>query len=133
MTNITRRTFVNGGTAVATAGALMGPALLEWAKTWAQIVPWQPEKGAQLSMLRWKYFVQAEDDALVALINAFTNATGVKVTISRESLDDVQPKASVAANTGAGPDLIWGLYSLPHLFPQKCVDVSDVANYLSKK
>ena len=45
----------------------------------------------------------------------------------------MQPKASVAANTGAGPDLFWGLYSLPHLFPQKCVDVTDVADYLGKK
>ena len=84
-------------------------------------------------MLRWKYFVQSEDDAFVALIDAFTKATGVKVNISRESYEDVQPKASVAANTGAGPDLFWGLYSLPHLFPQKCVDVSDVADYLGKK
>jgi multiple sugar transport system substrate-binding protein len=84
------------------------------------------------SMLRWKYFVQSEDDAFVKLIEAFTQATGVKVNISRESYEDVQPKASVAANTGAGPDLFWGLYSLPHLFPQKCVDVSDVADYLGK-
>jgi multiple sugar transport system substrate-binding protein len=45
----------------------------------------------------------------------------------------VQPKASVATNMGAGPDLFWGYYSLPHLFPQKCVDVSDVAEYLGKK
>jgi multiple sugar transport system substrate-binding protein len=45
----------------------------------------------------------------------------------------VQPKASVAANTGTGPDLFWGLYSLPHLFPQKCLDVTDVAEYLGKK
>jgi ABC-type glycerol-3-phosphate transport system substrate-binding protein len=90
-------------------------------------------EGAQLSMLRWKYFVQSEDDALVALMDAFTKATGVKVTISRESVDDIQPKASVAANTGTGPDLIWGLFSLPHLFPQKCVDVTDVADYLGKK
>jgi multiple sugar transport system substrate-binding protein len=66
-------------------------------------------------------------------MDAFTKATGVKVTISRESDDDVQPKALVAANTGAGPDLIWGYYSLPHLFPQKCLDVSDVAEYLGKK
>ena len=84
-------------------------------------------------MLRWKYFVQSEDDAFVKLIEAFTQATGVKVDISRESYEDVQPKASVAANTGAGPDLFWGLYSLPHLFPQKCVDVTDVADYLGKK
>jgi hypothetical protein len=84
-------------------------------------------------MLRWKYFVQAEDDEFLKLLEAFTRATGVKVTISRESYEDVQPKASVAANTGAGPDLFWGLYSLPHLFPQKCMDVSDVADYLGKK
>jgi len=133
MTNPTRRTLVKGGTALAAAGALTGPALLEWAQAWAQAAPWKPEKNAQLSMLRWKYFVQAEDDAFVALINAFTKATDVKVTITRESYEDVQPKASVAANTGAGPDLFWGLYSLPHLFPQKCLDVTDVADYLGKK
>ena len=120
-------------TALAAAGALTGPALLDWAKAWAQNAPWKPEPGAQLSMLRWKYFVQAEDDEFVKLMEAFTKATGVKVTISRESYEDVQPKASVAANTGAGPDLFWGLYSLPHLFPQKCLDVTDVADYLGKK
>jgi multiple sugar transport system substrate-binding protein len=133
MTNFTRRTLVTAGTAAAAAGALTGPAFLEYAKAWAQAAPWKPEKNAQLSMLRWKYFVQAEDDACIALLDAFTKATGVKVTVSRESYEDVQPKASVAANTGAGPDIFWGLYSLPHLFPQKCIDVTDVADYLGKK
>src|ERR1044071_5383923 len=132
MTNLTRRSLVQGGTALGAAAALSGPALLDWAKAWAQAAPWKPEKGAKLSMLRWKYFVQAEDDAFVKLIDAFTKATGVKVDISRESYEDVQPKASVAANTGTGPDLFWGLYSLPHLFPQKCLDVTDVAEYLGK-
>src|SRR5258707_409146 len=133
MTTFTRRTLVKGGTALAAAGALTGPALLDWAEAWAQAAPWKPEKNAKLSMLRWKYFVQAEDDAFVKLIQAFTQATGVPVDISRESYEDVQPKASVAANTGAGPDLFWGLYSLPHLFPQKCMDMTDVADYLGKK
>src|ERR1700754_3385185 len=133
MTDFTRRTLLHGGTALATAGALAGSGLVEWAKAWAQAAPWKPEKGAQLSMLRWKYFVQSEDDAFVKLIEAFTQATGVAVNIWRESYEDVKPKASVDANTGAGPDLFWGLYSLPHLFPQKCVDVSDVADYLGKK
>src|SRR5580693_4029401 len=127
MTMFTRRTLIKSGTAAAAAGALTGPALLDWAKAWAQSAPWKPEAGAQLSMLRWKYFVQAEDDAFVKIMEAFTQATGVKVTIARESYEDVQPKASVAANTGAGQDMFWGLYSLPFLFPQKCLDVSDVA------
>ena len=84
MSNFTRRTLVKGGTAAMAAGALTGPALLEWAKAWAQSAPWKPEKDAKLSMLRWKYFVQSEDDAFVKLIEAFTKATGVKVDIARE-------------------------------------------------
>jgi multiple sugar transport system substrate-binding protein len=131
--NLTRRSLVKGGTALATASALTAPALLEWARAWAQTVLWKPENGAQLSLLRWKHFVRSEDDAFVAVMNAFTKATGVKVNIIRESNDDVQPKAMVAANAGAGPDLFWGLFSLPYLFPQKCVDVTDVADYLGKK
>ena len=79
MSIFTRRTLVKGGTAAAAAAALTGPALLEWAKAWAQNAPWKPEKGAKLSMLRWKYFVQSEDDAFVKLIEAFTKATGVKI------------------------------------------------------
>src|SRR6267142_2507338 len=98
MTMFTRRTLVKGGTAVAASGALVGPALLDWAKAWAQAAPWKPETGAQLSMLRWKYFVQSEDDTFVALLDAFTKATGVKVALARESFEDVQPKASVGAN-----------------------------------
>jgi len=130
---ITRRSLIKTGTVAVAAGAAYRLRVLEWAKAWAETNQWKPEKGAELSMLRWKYFVQAEDDAFIMLLDAFTKATGVKVTVSRESYEDVQPKASVAANTGAGPDLFWGLYSLPHLFPQKCVDVTDVAEYLGAK
>jgi multiple sugar transport system substrate-binding protein len=133
MADLTRRAAVKTGTALAAAAALTGPALLDWATAWAQTAPWKPEKGAQLSLLRWKYFVQAEDDAFVGAMDAFAKATGVKVGIIRESNDDVQPKASVAANVGAGPDVFWGYHSLPHLFPSKCLDVSDVADYLGRK
>src|SRR5690606_645793 len=57
---------------------------------------------------------------------------GVTVNVQNESLDDVQPKASVAANVGQGPDLVWGLYSLPHLFPNKLVDLTDLATMLGE-
>jgi multiple sugar transport system substrate-binding protein len=70
--------------------------------------------------------------ALDAAVEIF-RPIGGRGPISRESIDDVQPKASVAANTGSGPDLFWGYVSLPHLFPKKCVDVTDVADYLGKE
>ncbi len=126
----TRRRALKTGAAIAGAGAAN---LALFAQAWAQGAPFKPEKGAAISLLRWKRFVQSEEDSFMALVAAFTKATGVEVKVINESLDDVQPKASVAANTNQGPDMFWGLYSLPHLFPAKCVDVSDVAGYLGKK
>ncbi|HWA37111.1 MAG TPA: ABC transporter substrate-binding protein [Burkholderiales bacterium] len=130
---MTRRDALKVGAALAGAGALELANLNAFAAAWAQSAPWKPEKGAKLQLLRWKRFVQSEEDGFMALVAAFSKATGCPVTVLNESLDDVQPKASVAANTGQGPDLFWGLYSLPHLFPSKCMDVTDVADYLGKK
>ena len=130
---MTRRDALKAGAALAGAGALELANLNAFAAAWAQSAPWKPEKGAKLQLLRWKRFVQSEEDGFMALVAAYSKATGCPVTVLNESLDDVQPKASVAANTGQGPDLFWGLYSLPHLFPSKCMDVSDVADYLGKK
>lgn len=127
----TRRHVLQSGAALAGAGAAGNLAL--FASAWAQAAPWKPEQGAALQLLRWKRFVQSEEDGFNALVAAFTKATGVEVKVLNESLDDVQPKASVAANTGQGPDIFWGLYSLPHLFPSKCIEVGDVASYLGKK
>ena len=128
--NFTRRSAIKAGVALAGASAAN---LALFAQAWAQASPFKPEKGAAITLLRWKRFVQAEEDAFMAIVANFTKATGVEVKVINESLDDVQPKASVAANTNQGPDMFWGLYSLPHLFPNKVSDVTDVANYLGKK
>ena len=85
-------------------------------------------------MLRWKHFVQAEDDAFIELVDAFTKATGVEGQRSRASPTRTCSRRRRSPPIPApGLDLFWGLYSLPHLFPQKCVDVTDVADYLGKK
>ncbi|MCZ8258829.1 MAG: extracellular solute-binding protein [Beijerinckiaceae bacterium] len=128
-----RRTFLSGTATLGAGAMLAGSGLTDFARAWAQAAPFKPEANASIQILRWKRFIQAEEDGFMALVAAFTKATGVKVNVINESLDDVQPKASVAANTNQGPDMFWGLYSLPHLFPAKCTDVSDVANYLGKK
>jgi multiple sugar transport system substrate-binding protein len=130
MNHLNRRSVLKTGAALAGASAAN---LLAFARAWAQSSPFKPEKGAKLTLLRWKRFVQSEEDSFMRLVDAYSKATGVEFKVINESLDDVQPKASVAANTNQGPDMFWGLYSLPHLFPSKLVDVSDVANYLGKK
>ena len=37
------------------------------------------------------------------------------------------PKASVAANTGQGSDMYWGIYSMPQLFPTKALAQDQLA------
>ena len=129
-----RRTLLKGGAlGLAAAATMSAEQMLGFAKAWAQASPWKPEPGAKINLLRWKRFVEAEDVAFMKIVDAFQKATGVTITVSNESYDDIQPKASVAANTGQGLDLVWGLYSLPFLFPSKCADVTDVADYLGKK
>ena len=124
-----RRSLLKGGAAL---GLAAGASLTDFAKAWAQASPFKAEQGATLNLLRWKRFVEAEDAQFMKLVAAFEQANGVKINVTNESYDDIQPKASVVANTGQGLDMVWGLYSLPHLFPEKCLDVSDVADYLGK-
>jgi multiple sugar transport system substrate-binding protein len=133
MHDFTRRTFIKGATALTAAGTLTAPALLEFAKAWAQTAPWKAEKGAKLTLMRWKRFVPAEDDAFNVIVEAFKGATGTEMNVFSESFDDVQPKASVAASTGSGLDMAWGLHTLPQLFPTKVLKMNDVADYLGKK
>src|SRR6202162_2599885 len=133
MHDFTRRSLLQGGTALAATGALTGPALFDFAKAWAQTAPWKAEPGAKLTVMRWKRFVPAEDEAFNAIVAAFQKATGTEMNVFSESFEDIQPKASVAANTGTGLDMVWGLHTLPQLFPTKVLKMNDVADYLGKK
>ncbi len=113
MTAFDRRQILKGGAALGLASAA---GLEGFARAWAQENQWKPEPGASLKLLRWKRFIPSEDEAFMRLVDAFTKATGVPVSVTSESFDDIQPKASVAANTGQGPDMVWGLYSFPPCF-----------------
>src|SRR5262245_46746772 len=97
MNHLTRRTFVQGSTALAATGALTVTALFDWAKAWAQSSPWQAEPGAKLTVMRWRRFVEAEDKAFNEMVAAFNAATKTDMNVFSESFEDVQPKASVAA------------------------------------
>ena len=59
--------------------------------------------------------------------------TGIEVRVDAEGWEDVRPKAAVAANVGSGPDIIISTMEDAHQYPDKLVDVSDLANYLGDK
>src|SRR6202022_405778 len=133
MQDFTRRTLLQGGTALAAGGALTGPALFDFAKAWADTSPWKAEPGANLTVMRWKRFVPAEDDAFNAMVAAFKTATGTEMNVFSESFEDVKPKGSVAANTGSGLDLAWGLDTLPQRVPTQVLKVQNAPDHPSKK
>ena len=128
----TRRDILKSS-AGAAAGVVAGPALLQAAQAWAADSPFTPEKDASIRLLRWKHFVKSEDEAFMALVDAFSKATGVAVRIDNEGFEDLRPKAAVAASIGKGPDIIWTIHADPHLYPDSLVEMNDVADHLGGK
>jgi multiple sugar transport system substrate-binding protein len=130
MTDITRRGVLTAGAAAAGASLLAGSAARGAAAVWSGPAP---EAGASIRVLRWKQFIQAEFDSFVANTKKFAEQTGVKVRVDAESWDDIRPKSAVAANVGAGPDIIMGTLDDPFKFADKLLDVSELAEYLGAK
>ncbi len=128
---ISRRDLLrtSAGLAVGAAGA----RLLRGTPASADDMTFKPEDGAQLRILRWSKFVQGDEDQWNANTKKFTETTGVPVKLEAESWEDIRPKAAVAANVGSGPDIIFGWYDDPHLYPDKLVPVTDLAEYLGNK
>jgi len=117
---------VAAGTALGTGSLLLpGEAVAQYKAA--------PEKGAKLRVLRWKRFVQGDEDVWAANTKKFTQMTGIEVRVDAEGWEDVRPKAAVAANVGSGPDIIISTMEDAHQYPDKLVDVTDVANYLGAK
>jgi multiple sugar transport system substrate-binding protein len=78
-------------------------------------------------VLRWKRFVQGDEDAYMANVKKFSDKYGIEVRVDNEGWEDVRPKAAVAANTGAGPDIILSTNDDANLYPDKLLDVTDLA------
>ena len=133
MSDFNRRKFL-ANTAGVAAAASVGAGSAVWAPfVQAQAVTFKPEKGAKLRVLRWSRFVQGDIDAYMINVKRFIEKTGIEVRVDNEGWEDVRPKAAVAANTGAGPDIILGTNDDANLYPEKLLDVTDLATYLGKK
>lgn len=133
MDNFNRRRFIES-TAGAAAGTALGAGAIWAPAVHAQTTTaYKPEKGAKLRVLRWSRFVQGDIDQYMKNVAAFSAKTGVEVRVDNEGWEDVRPKAAVAANTGAGPDIILSTNDDANLYPEKLLDVTDLAGYLGKK
>ena len=124
-----RREFLAASAAVAGMNALgVRPSYAQ-----APEPTYKPEEGASLRLLRWTPFVKGDEDAWLANTAKFIQATGVQVRVDKESWEDIRPKAAVAANVGAGPDLVMCWFDDAHQYPEKLVDLTELATYLGDK
>lgn len=91
------------------------------------------EKGATLRMLRPVRFVQADEDVFRANCAKFTKDTGVEVKVDFVGWEDINQQTAVTSNSGAGPDIIIGFSDAPHIYVDKLVELTDVADYIGKR
>jgi multiple sugar transport system substrate-binding protein len=128
MAKFSRRDFLKTTAGAAAAGALGVGSTDAFAQA-----KWTPEKGAKLRVLRWKRFVQGDEDKWMENTKKFSDHYKIEVRVDHEGWEDVRPKAAVAANVGSGPDIIISTFEDAHQYPDKLVDVTDVCNYLGGK
>lgn len=91
------------------------------------------EKGATLRVLRPTKFVDPDEVIFRENIKKFVDSTGVQTRVDFVGWEDLRPQTAVAANTGAGPDIVIGWPDDPHLYTDKLIEVSDITEYLGKK
>jgi multiple sugar transport system substrate-binding protein len=91
------------------------------------------EKGAALRMLRPVRFVKPDEDVFRANAAKFTEKTGVEVKVDFVGWEDINQQTAVTSNSGAGPDIIIGFTDAPHIYADKLIELTDVADYLGKR
>src|ERR1700704_222762 len=91
------------------------------------------EKGAPLRMLRRVRFVPADEEVFRANAANFTAKAGVEVKVDFVGWEDINQQIAVTSNSGAGPDIIVGFGDAPHIYVDKLVELTDVADYIGKR
>mgnify|MGYP003694377997 CR=1 FL=1 len=74
-----------------------------------------------------------DEDVFRANAAKFTEKTGVEVKVDFVGWEDINQQTAVTSNTGAGPDIIIGFSDAPHIYADKLIELTDVADYLGKR
>lgn len=131
--------ILNRRTALLTGAAALGSALLpDFAMSAIPVADVAPpklpiESGATLRVLRPGKMVDADEAIFRENVAKFEKEMKIPTRVDFVGWEDLRPQVGVAANTGAGPDVVLAWPDDPHLFADKIIDMSDVAEYLGKK
>ena len=127
MARVTRRRFLKASGAAA-VGAKMGIAGIlasHQAPVFAQ--------ANTVHILRWNDFVPAADKVLREVYAPeVQKALGIKLNVETVNANDIPARATASIQSGNGPDIFMLLNNYPHLYASAAVDVSAVADEVSK-
>src|SRR5262245_16384520 len=130
---ITRRESLRIAASVAAAAALPRWASADVPRKDVAAPKLAIEKGASLRILRPARFVEPDETIFRANAAKFQQATGVETRVDLVGWEEVRQQTAVAANTGAGADVVLGWSEDPHIYADKLIELSDVAEYLGKR
>src|SRR5882724_7570341 len=83
--------------------------------------------------LRWVDFVPASDTLMrKELMPEAEKALGIKINFETVNGNDLQPRITSGIQSGAGPDLYMLFNNHPQIYSESVVDLSDIANDVSK-
>jgi multiple sugar transport system substrate-binding protein len=131
---VTRRDTLRLG-AIAAASAALGDRAIAQPIPRAEVAaPKLPiENGASLRILRPARFVEPDETIFRANTAKFQQATGIETRVDFVGWEDIRQQSAVASNTGTGPDIVLGWAEDPHVYADKLIELSDVAEYLGKR
>jgi multiple sugar transport system substrate-binding protein len=127
---ITRRDALRFTAGGAAALALAGQAGAQVPRADVADPKFAPESGASLRILRPARFVEPDETIFRANVAKFQETTGIQTRVDFVGWEDMRQQSAVAANTGTGPDVVLGWAEDPHVYVDKLVEVTDVAEYL---
>jgi multiple sugar transport system substrate-binding protein len=137
MAGLSRRATLGLGAGAALASTAL-PSWRAGATTTIQRAEVEPqslpiESGASLRIIRPARFV--EPDEVIFRRNAarFAEEYNVPVRVDFVGWEDIRSQTAVIANTGAGPEIVIGWGEDPHVYADKLIELSDVAEYLGRR
>ncbi|MEW6519506.1 MAG: ABC transporter substrate-binding protein [Thermodesulfobacteriota bacterium] len=86
-----------------------------------------------LKVLRWMGFVKSDEEIWRINTKKWEIATGGRVITDFIPWEDVRSRAAMESLLGTGHDIVFGWFDDPHLYPDRLLDVSEVADYLGSR
>jgi multiple sugar transport system substrate-binding protein len=129
---LSRRSILRRASALGLSTAAAGRVLTAAGKPATHRVAPAVLQGSSLNILASTAFVPAAQDYFAEQAQTFGEENGVDITVDFVNWPDLQPRTTSAVQAGAGPDIVEMWDTIPYLFSENLVDVSDIIESLEE-